>query len=48
VGRASPVTSVVLIARELGKETHGKQCIANFVAQETYFMLVVAFISESS
>lgn len=48
VGRASPVTGVVLIPWELGKDTHRKQCIADFVAQETCFMQVVAFIFESS
>lgn len=47
MGRASPVTGVVLVPRELGKDTHRKQCIADFVAQETYFMLVAAFIFES-
>lgn len=40
--------SLVLIPRKLGKKTHGKQCIADFVGQETYFMLVVAFTFESS
>lgn len=48
VGRALPVTGFVLIPRKLGKKTHGKQCIADFVGQETYFMLVVAFTFESS
>lgn len=48
MGRASPATGGVLIPRELGNDTHRKQCIAHFVAQETYFMLGVAFIFESS